>query len=63
MEAGVFIDPVSGEECTVQSIVQNLDGHIRVSVLLTVGEQKVVIPIPALHSLHGYPWLYEGVPS
>lgn len=33
--------------------------RLDLSVLLTRGVQKVLIPIPALHSLHGYPWLYD----
>lgn len=60
MEAGAWIDPVAGE-CTIDTVMQNHDGRTRLSVRLTVGEQEVLIPVPALHSLHGYPWLTEEV--
>lgn len=63
MEAGCWIDPISGEECSIVTVLSDHEGAVRLSVRLTGGDREVVIPVPALHSLHGCPWLYEEVAS
>lgn len=57
MEAGIFTDPNSGAECVLSTV---FDGHGGVAVAMTVGDAPaIIIPIPALHSLHGFPWLLQ----
>lgn len=60
MEAGIFTD-ASGVVCTLSTVFVDKGGVPVAAVTLTVGDAPaIIIPIPALQSCHGYPWLYEA---